>query len=80
MSRFVSGRGFFLKETEGRWERAYVAVGGSTAGEDSGVAFTVGRGLQALPRLDLCQQLRVVAGGGHHVEGFSTCGEEGWRR
>lgn len=33
----------------------------------------MGRGLQALPCLDLCQQLRVVSGGGHHVEGFSAC-------
>lgn len=36
----------------------------------------MGRGLQALPCLDLCQQLRIVSGGGHHVEGFSACREK----
>lgn len=36
----------------------------------------MGRGLQALPCLDLGQQLRVVSGGEHHVEGFSACREK----
>lgn len=65
-----------LEWKQERCKRTYVAVRGSAAGEDSGVAFAVGRGLQALPCLDLCQQLRVVSGGGHHVEGFSACREK----
>lgn len=46
----------------------YVIACRSTAGEDGGVAFTVRRGLEAFPCFDLCQQLRVVTSGGHHVE------------
>lgn len=48
----------------------YVGARGSAAGVDGGVALVVGGGLQALSSLDLCQQIRVVARRGHHVEGF----------
>lgn len=68
-ARIFSGNRKDLRET-------YVAVWRSTGGEHGGVAFTVGCGLQALPCLDLCQQLRVVSGGGHHVEGFGACREK----
>lgn len=54
----------------------YIVACGPAVGKHSGVAFTVRRGLEALPCLDLCQQLRVVAGGGHHVERFCACGQK----
>lgn len=55
----------------GLWTYVVAAVG-----VDGGEAFTLRRGLQVLPCFDLCQQLRVVAGGGHHVERFGACGQK----
>lgn len=52
---------------------AYIVARGSAVGKYSGVAFTVWRGLEALSCFDLCQQLRVVTGGGHHVERLCAC-------
>lgn len=58
----------------------YITPGGRAVGEDRGVSFTVGRGLQALPCFNLRQQLRVVGRWGHHVEGLCACGRSGRKR
>lgn len=50
----------------------YVGPCLAAAGEDGGEAFALRRWLEALPSFDLGQQLRVVAGGGHHVEGLGA--------
>lgn len=44
-----------LNQSRRPW--TYVVACGATAGKDSGVAFTVRCGLEALPCFDLCQQL-----------------------
>lgn len=56
----------------------YVGPCLAAAGEDGGETFALRRWLEALPSLDLGQQLRVVTGGGHHVEGLGAWREAGW--
>ena len=48
-----------------------------TAGEHRGQPFALRRGLQTLARLDLSQQLRIVARRGHHVERLGAWAEAG---
>lgn len=48
-----------------------------TAREHRGQPLTLRRGLQTLARLDLSQQLRIVARRGHHVERLGACAEAG---
>ena len=48
-----------------------------TAGEHRGQPFALRRGLQTLARLDLSQQLRIVARRRHHVERLGAWAEAG---
>lgn len=48
-----------------------------TSGEHRGQPLALRRGLQTLARLDLSQQLRIVARRGHHVERLGACAEAG---